>query len=239
MQKMSDPNSSAREPGENTGASAYYNADYFDWQRNIGAFGGWANSFKFRKSITRDDTVIDFGCGGGFLLSNLVCKEKIGIEPNASAADSVRKSNIAHFSSPAAALRDLGPGAADVIISNNALEHALNPLEELKSLRALLKVTGIIHFVVPCDSISYRYNPKDINYHLFSWSPQNLGNIFVEAGYEVEYSRPYVHKWPPLYRHLAKLGWPIFNILCRIYGQLDRTWFQVEIRARRMPDENQ
>lgn len=48
--------------------STHYDAEYFNWQKNIGAFGGWANSFKFKNSISKSDTVIDFGCGGGFLL---------------------------------------------------------------------------------------------------------------------------------------------------------------------------
>ena len=217
------------------GTSAYYDAGYFDWQKHIGAFGGWANAYKFRKSISEDDTVIDFGCGGGFLLSHLVCKRRVGIEPNVSAAESVKKFGIEHFASPAEALKELGQGVADVIISNHALEHTLNPLQELKDLKPLLKVGGTIHFVVPCDSIKYQYNPKDINYHLYSWSPQNLGNLFTEAGFTVEYSRPYVHKWPPGYKKIAKLGWSTFNLVCRIYGRLERSSFQVEVRAKKLP----
>lgn len=220
--------------GDYTNVSAHYDADYFAWQRDIGAFGGWANAFKFRKSVTRDDTVVDFGCGGGFLLNSLACKRRIGIEPNPAAAASAEALGVQHFSSPVAALAQLGEGVADVIISNNALEHTLNPLQEIKNLRPLLKLNGIIHFVVPCDAISYRYNPADINYHLFSWSPQNLGNLFTEAGYQVEYARPYVHKWPPYYRTIARLGWPLFNLACRIYARLDRRWFQVEVRARKL-----
>lgn len=215
------------------GASAYYGAGYYDWQKSIGEFGGWANAFKFKKSISKDDNVIDFGCGGGFLLKNLECKNRIGIEPNPSAAESVKGFGIRHFSSPADALNQLGEFVADVIISNNALEHTLNPLQEIKNLKPLLKVGGTIHFVVPCTSISYKYNPKDINYHLFSWSPQDLGNLFTEAGYEIEYSRPYIHKWPPHYDKIAKFGWPTFNLACRIYGRIERSWFQVELRAKR------
>lgn len=217
-----------------TSASTYYDADYFNWQKSLGAFGGWANAFKFKKSIAPQDTVIDFGCGGGFLLHNLDCKNKIGIEPNASAAESVRKLGIKHFSSPVDAIYELGDGVADVIISNSALEHTLNPLQEIKNLLPLLRRGGTIHFFVPCDSIHYQYNPKDINYHLFSWSPQNLGNLFTEAGYSVEYSRPYIHKWPPCYEKLAKFGWPLFNLACKIYGRIERSWYQVEVRAKRL-----
>ena len=119
-----------------------------------------------------------------------------------------------------------------MIISNHALEHTLNPLEELKALRLLLKKDGIIQFFVPCDSIKYTYNPKDINYHLYSWSPQNLGNIFNEAGFDVVYSKFYWHKWPPFYIYFAKLGWSIFNIICKIYSHLERSWWQVGIKAK-------
>ena len=214
-------------------ASLHYDAKYFDWQKCIGEFGGWANANKFSSSISERDVVLDFGCGGGFLLKNLQCKDRIGIEPNSNAADSIKKYGIKHFPTPDAALEILGIETVDVIVSNNALEHTLNPLQELISLRRLLKPGGIIHFVVPCDSFKVRYNPHCINHHLFSWSPQNLGNLFKEAGYDIQYSRPLVHKWPPYYKNLAKLGWPIFNAICRLYGHLERSWFQVEVKARR------
>ena len=68
-------------------ASSYYAQDYFDRQKNVGAFGGIANSFKFTNSYKLSDTVLDFGCGGGFLLANLDCKRKICIVPNNSVVE--------------------------------------------------------------------------------------------------------------------------------------------------------
>lgn len=209
--------------------SQYYDNDYFDWQKNIGAFGGWANSSKFSKSLSKEDVVVDFGCGGGFLLNKLECAIKIGIEPNASASQTIQGNGVRHFQSTAEAIASLGEESVDAIISNHALEHTLNPLQELKDLRRLLKAGGLIHFYVPCDSINYKYNPSDINYHLFSWSPQNLGNLFHEAGFEVLHSKAYIHKWPPFYRYLARLGRPVFDLFCRIYARFERSWFQVEV----------
>lgn len=219
--------------GTNLGASTYYDAKYFEWQKTVGEFGGWANSHKFANSILPTDTVVDFGCGGGFLLNKLDCKKRVGIEPNESAAASVREFGIQHYFSPTAAIEALGEKAVDVIISNHALEHTLNPLQELKDLRRLLKDGGTIHFVVPCDSIRYKYNPRDVNYHLFSWSPQNFGNLFVEAGFQVLHARPLIHKWPPAYRMFGKLGWPVFNLICKITGHIRRDWFQVEVVAQK------
>jgi SAM-dependent methyltransferase len=69
----------------------YDDDDYFNWQSSIGAFGGWANKTKFLKYISEGHTVLDFGCGGGFLLKQLNCKNRIGVEVNPSAAEQARQ----------------------------------------------------------------------------------------------------------------------------------------------------
>ncbi len=158
--------------------STHYNDKYFDWQASIGEFGGWANQSKFLKHISTNSKVLDFGCGGGFLLKNLKCDKKVGIEVNPLAADIARKNGIEVFTR----VDDVPDEYVDVIISNNALEHTLQPLQELRSLYKKLQLSGKIIFVVPCESISYSYQPNDINHHLYSWSPMCIGNLFSEAG---------------------------------------------------------
>lgn len=59
-----------------------YGEAYFNYQRRIGAFGGKANLFKFLPFIDEKDTVLGFGCGGGYLLENIVCSKKAGVEIN-------------------------------------------------------------------------------------------------------------------------------------------------------------
>lgn len=218
-------------------ASAHYNADYFEWQREHGRFGGWANVDKYRATVRPGDTVLDFGCGGGFLLANLECAARVGVEPNPAARACAAGNGVRVFASSAEAIAELGPESIDVIISDNAIEHALEPWRELAALKPLLKKGGRFHFVAPCENIGWRYKDDDINQHLYSWSPQSFGNLFKAAGYEVETARPYVHKWPPrISRHIAKLGRPVFNAACRIWGQIDRRWFQVEVIGRRPVD---
>ena len=189
-----------------------YDKTYFVWQTESGKFGGRANSFLFKKFVKLEDTVIDFGCGGGYLLSKLKCKNRLGIEINENAHEQIKKNGVLPYKSPKELLRKKGEEFADIIISNNALEHTPNPLLELKSLYPILKKGGKIHFVVPCDNVHFRWKPNDINFHLYSWSPMNIGNLFVEAGYDVVFSKPYIHKWPPLYKYWQKIfGWTIFN----------------------------
>jgi SAM-dependent methyltransferase len=209
-------------------SSAHYDERYFDWQAPQGEFGGWANQSKFRDYISSDSRVLDFGCGGGFLLKNLNCSKRVGVEVNPAAVEFARKNGIEVFSRVA----DVPDEYVDVIISNSALEHTLQPLEELKSLYRKLQAGGRIVFVVPCESISYRYQPNDINHHLYSWSPMSIGNLFGEAGFSVIESRAYVHKWPPKYRLIAALGGrPLFELACRIYGRIERSWFQIRVVA--------
>lgn len=213
-------------------ASEHYNKEYFDWQKNIGNFGGKAETFKFKANIKPEFTVLDFGCGGGYILANLKCKNKIGIEVNETAYEEIEANGVTPYKGAQQVLSQLGEESVDIIISNHALEHTLNPLKEINELYPLLKRGGLIHFFVPCDNINKKFHKNDINFHLYSWSPSNLGNLFTEAGYEVIMARPYFHKWPPkFYEIQKKLGWPIFNLICRVYARMERSWTQVEVMA--------
>ncbi|HZP59440.1 MAG TPA: class I SAM-dependent methyltransferase [Opitutaceae bacterium] len=208
----------------------HYDDRYFAWQAPIGEFGGWANLTKFQAHVRETDDVLDFGCGGGFLLKNMRCRKKVGVEPNPSARATAQANGIESYSKT----EYVPDGYADVIVSNNALEHTLAPLQELTALHPKLKRGGKIVFVVPCESITHAYRPRDVNHHLYSWSPMCLGNLFTEAGYTLIESKPYIHKWPPRYRLIARLGGrPLFEAACRIYGRLERSWFQVRAVGRR------
>jgi SAM-dependent methyltransferase len=212
----------------------HYDEQYYKWQGTVGEFGGWANLDKFKKYIDESQIIVDFGSGGGFLLKNIKCKDKIGIEINEIARRKSEDIGVKSVES-AAILED---SFADLIISNHALEHTTHPLEELKELYRILKPGGKIVFVVPCESISYSYKPNDINYHLYSWSPMCLGNLFNEAGFSVIESKAYKHKWPPQYENIAKLfGRKIFNLMCKAYARLKTTLFQVRVVAEKKSDK--
>lgn len=75
-----------------------------------------------------------------------------------------------------------------MIISDNALEHALEPWCELRAMRPLLNRGGRLHIVVPCDNVSWSYKAENIDQRVYSWSPQSIGNLVKAAGFEVEYS---------------------------------------------------
>jgi len=118
--------------------SKHYDDKYYSWQKDIGDFGGWANKSKFEKYITPDLDVLDFGCGGGFLLKGLNCRKKVGVEVNPAAQKNARENQIEVYTKT----EEMPDEYVDIIISNNALEHTLLPLQELKLLYKKLKKGG-------------------------------------------------------------------------------------------------
>ena len=211
-------------------SDSYYDAKYFDWQKNIGSFGGWANISKFWDYISPEDNVLDFGGGGGYMIAALKCSAKKIVEINDTARAEAESLGIEAY----ARTSELPDEWADVIVSNNALEHTEQPLSELKELYRVLKTGGKIIFVVPCENFTWSYKPGDINQHLYSWSPMSIGNLFTRAGFHVIESKPYRHKWPPHYRRIAKFGRFVFDTCCRIYARIETSWTQVRVVAEKV-----
>jgi len=203
----------------------YYDDKYFnDYQKKIGEFGGKANLFKFKKFIKHDSKVLDFGSGGGFLLNNINCSYKVGIEINPVARNFCKSNfNIDSYKE----ISEVDDNIFDVIISNHALEHCERPDDILKKLFKKLKLGGKIIIVTPLDSLLFRFDIADVNKHLYSFSPMNLGNLLVNAGFKNIKTGTIFHKWPPKWNIIQNLfGWDIFHFFSRIYGLINLYWTQ-------------
>ena len=190
----------------------HYGEKYFQWQKKVGEFGGYANLFKFIKFISPTDDILDFGCGGGFLLRNIqTTGVKGGVEINPYAREEAIENGIKVYAS----LDEIPESSYDIIISNHALEHVDDPLKYIKQMKRIIRPDGRIVIVVPHE-VDSKYNQSDNNMHLFTWSPQNLRNLFLFSG-DVEFidvSRIY-HSWPRRYVRIQKMfGWRFFNIIC-------------------------
>jgi SAM-dependent methyltransferase len=209
--------------------SKHYNKKYFDYQQNIGKFSGLANRIKFEELVLKNQAVLDFGCGGGYLLNSFKNIKKYGVEINKYARTiAINKNNLICFKSSS----KLPSNFFDLIISDNALEHTENPLLELKQLYRSLKKNGKICLVVPLDNINFKYDENDINLHLYSFSPMNIGNLLKAANFDVIMTEPYIHKWIPYWYKLSQLlekkfFLNLFHFFCRIWGKVDTSWYQV------------
>lgn len=198
---------------EGIGNTMHYDEKYFEWQKAMGDMGGRSDAFKFRPFIKANDTVLDFGCGGAFLLNNLVCKRKLGVEINPTARKYAETQGIEVYES----IEQVPDGDVDVVISHHALEHVFSPIATLSLIRSKLKPEAIIVFVVPHDKMSVAWKAGDINMHLYTWNPMTLGNMFVAAGYAVERVDVIRHCW---YCHYDKIrnifGERCFHLFCRL-----------------------
>ena len=208
----------------------FYNKEYFSWQSSIGEFGGWANKPKFSSFINKSDRVLDFGCGGGYLLKHIDCFEKLGIDVNPEALTIANENGIQTYLTA----HELLSNSVDVIISNHALEHVADPLGTLHELFRILKPLGKIIFVIPCETTRVKFSTTDKNHHLFSWSPMSLANLFSLAGFFIIDSKPFIHKWPPHYRSIAKFGGrKIFDFICMLHARVEVSTSQVRIVAQK------
>lgn len=207
----------------------HYDQSYWEYQAPIGEIGGKLNKFKFQDHILPENTVLDFGCGGGFLLNELTAKRKIGFEINDSAREHVKTLGITTIND----LNNLKEGEVDIIISNHALEHVPNPLETLKNLHRVVREGGLIVIVIPCEQpgeVEFEYKEDDINQHLHSWCPQTIGNLIKLAGFKLEQCYTLRHKWTPDYQ--TSFSDPDYNDKCKKYA-IEKGNYQIKCIGRK------
>ena len=191
---------------------AHYDEKYFNWQKEVGKIGGYLNKFKFDDEVKETDVLMDFGCGGGYLLDNFTNTTKIGFEINKSAWDEITSKGITAVDN----FNNIDNDTIDCIISNHAMEHVPSPIEVLNNLFKKLKKGGKLIVVIPCEQPSeagFYYKKGDINQHLHTWCPMTFGNLVTLAGFEVIHCGCFQHQWTPNW----KTDWnkPDFHQKCR------------------------
>jgi len=215
----------------NSFTHGHYDASYFEWQRSGGMLSAIIDRWEFEPFIKPDDVVLDFGCGGGYLLEALFCRARYGIEVNPVARRQA-EARIKVF----ADIGDLPEDVVlDAIISHHCMEHVSCPSEVLRKLLQRLKPGGQAIFVVPAETWhkQQKYQSGDINQHLYAWTPLSLGNLFSHAGFCVERVDLLSYCWPRKAHVLYRLMPPdLFRLVCRAWALLTRTR-QVRIVASR------
>jgi 2-polyprenyl-3-methyl-5-hydroxy-6-metoxy-1,4-benzoquinol methylase len=197
-------------------------AAYFAWQRAIGELGGRLNLFKFAPYVRVEHAVCDFGCGGGYLLEHLPAREKVGVEVNPDARRVAAERGLTVVSSS----DELPDAYFDVVVSNHALEHAMRPLDEVALLRRKLRIGGIAVFCLPIDEwrTQTHYRADDISHHLYTWTPQLIGNLMSDAGLRVRELRILRHAWSPKIHRLVGWSGGLFHLACFVNAIVKRRY---------------
>lgn len=208
----------------NYGASDRYQSEkgkeYLEYQRRS-APGAVLEARKFAPHIKSSDRVLDFGCGGGWILRQFHCAERVGVELNEAAHGFCRENGVRVHRT----IADVDGRDFDVVISNHCLEHVPYPIDALRTLGRLLKAGGKLVLVVPLDDWRPQkdHTGRDIDHHLHTWTPRLLANTLVEAGFQVDRVDVLTYAWPPGWAKMMSIfpRW-LFDRICWLTAVVKR-----------------
>jgi SAM-dependent methyltransferase len=218
----------------NSVTSSHYSDEsgksYFEWQNNFGARNGAINARKFNKYIDPKAVILDFGCGSGYLLHNLSAKSKIGIEINEFAITQAEKKGITIIRD----ITEIQSESVDHIISNHALEHVPFPLHSLMEIHRILRPGGKLSICLPIDDWRHQkvFRELEINNHLHTWTPQLIGNLLAEAGFDPAALQISIlnQSWFRGTKYIWKYE-KIFNFLCWVHANITRNGRQIFVHT--------
>ncbi|MEQ8956443.1 MAG: methyltransferase domain-containing protein, partial [Coleofasciculus sp. C2-GNP5-27] len=151
-------------------------------------------------------------------------------EINPAAREIARKNGIDVYSE----LSQVEEESVDIVISNHAIEHVERPLDAIREMYRILKPGGRMIIVAPIDAATVPYRQNDKDFHLYSWSAGNLGNLASAAGFEVEKAERILHSWPPSWALIQRtFGWKLFHLFSRLWAIIDWRRRQVRVVARK------
>ena len=151
----------------------------------------WFSTNEIRKFVDINSRVLDVGCGIGLFLSKLKSmglKNIEGIDFSEKAVGAVASKGI-NYHLGAFLQFEKEMQYYDMIVMNNYLEHTLDPLEELKKARFLLKDDGVLICELPnfdsCDRVLFgRYwGGNHVPRHTFQFNRNNLTKLLNQAGF--------------------------------------------------------
>lgn len=213
----------------------YFNMEgenYFNWQNRYQERSGIINARKFQDKINPESTILDFGCGSGYLLKTLISSKKIGIEVNPVAVKFAKSMRLEVYED----IKNIPTNSIDTCVSNHALEHVYYPLGALSEIFRVLRKRGKLLLCVPIDEYinQKKFLKNDINNHLHTWTPQLIGNLCLEAGFKFENIKIKVfrHAWVPGTKYIWRYT-RLFNAMCWIYSVLSRKGKQIFVEAQK------
>ena len=205
---------------------------YFEWQNKFGDRSGKINARKFTEFIDPEGDVLDFGCGSGHLLNAIKAKNKSGVEVNQAAIKYAESLGITVFKD----ITQVPTEFTEYVISNHALEHVPYPMESLKEIYRVMKQSGRLILCIPIDDWrkEKEFKISEINNHLHTWTPQLIGNLLVESGFDPEKLsiRVISHSWFRGTKYFWK-NQVIFDVLCWSHSIITRNGRQIIVVAQK------
>lgn len=196
--------------------------EYFDWQGADGLVQANYNRHLWQRHISPTNDVLDFGCGGGFLLEVLSARKKVGVEINPHARERACSAGLEVYETI-----EQVPGLFDRVITSHVLEHVPHPRQAVIELKRKLRDEhSLMLILLPLDDWRSRanrhFNLADRNLHLHTWTPLLLANLLRTCGLKVETVRVINHAWPPGKQFLWRLSPGLFHTAAFAWSVLHR-----------------
>jgi SAM-dependent methyltransferase len=140
-------------------ADEHYTEAYYGGERRADEdeFEGLARDVSSRRlariegDLGRRGTILDVGCGTGFLLGTAAARgwRSIGVEVSARAAEAARAQPGVEVHTGTLEDAPFNPGAFDAIVLSHVLEHVPDPVALLARVEPLLASDGILVLALP------------------------------------------------------------------------------------------
>lgn len=152
---------------------------------------------KYIFTITGANKILEVGSMFGHLLEELKTRhiQCTGVEINKTAFEYCTKKNLAVINSTLEEFLKNNTEQYDVVIMSHALEHILNPKEQLKTLKNVLNKNGKLIVVVPNSlSLTAKLFGKFWGYwqvpvHINHFNRYSIRYLLENVGYEIIYIR--------------------------------------------------
>jgi SAM-dependent methyltransferase len=143
---------------------------------------------QLRSELTRGESVLDLGAGGGevvYVLRQLGFPAS-GIEPNAGYARFARERLEVPVTSGSWQEAAVEPGSLSAVTLFHVMEHLDSPLQAIQLIRGWLRTGGLLWIEVPnveavCQAPSHRFHRA----HLYNFNDATLAALGRQAGFEV------------------------------------------------------
>jgi len=188
IKTTANPDETIRDTSKN---EQQYDKKYWEWQASMNKFGAAYKGDIIRHILAgmprKPETILEFGCSGGYILDSMPVAQKYGVEINPAArahAQTTFPSIQQVFLRPEDIPETL---RFDVIYSTSVFEHVDCPLCELRKLKHKLKDDGIFIVGLKNDGADpgqeFASRAHDPNHHIYTWNALLLANMMDSAGY--------------------------------------------------------
>jgi hypothetical protein len=158
----------------------------------VRSIASWVTGSARRFDVGASPTIVEIGTGGGWNLANLPATwVRIGFDVDSdylAAGRSTADIDLRHgFLDEAISTGCVG--AANIVLLSHVLEHFIDPIEQLGSLRRAMSPEAVLMIEVPgvLDLHRNRHDPMRVmqNAHIHTFCAKTLAAACVRAGYRV------------------------------------------------------